>query len=104
MSVREYRSGKSKFVRILQPGSMFGEVALLYNCKRTATVRSINYSIASRLSRANFDFVCSEFPEVVDKLKREFQSYNDPWRVFLRSVLRSVAYFTTMPVSFLNDV
>ena len=30
-------------VDILSAGSMFGEIALISNCKRTATVRTLNY-------------------------------------------------------------
>ena len=29
-----------KFLRIQHPGSIFGELAILYNCKRTATIKA----------------------------------------------------------------
>lgn len=42
---------KEKTVRILKPGHLFGEVALLYNCKRTATVISKNYCTMAKLNK-----------------------------------------------------
>lgn len=104
MSVKDYKGGLSKFVRILRPGCMFGEVALLCNCKRTASVKSINYSIIARLPHNEFEFFCQEFPEVVDKLKREIFYYNDPWRNFIKSVLRGVSYFRSLSHVILNDM
>ncbi len=69
VSVRGFRRGRSRYVRVLRPGALFGEVAMLYNCKRTANVRSINFSIVARLDRENFEFLTTEFPDVVKKLK-----------------------------------
>ena len=91
-------------MRTLRPSSIFGEVGLLYNCKRTASVNSINYSIVARLGRANFDFICSEFPELIDKLKSQFNQYNDPWRNFLKNVLKAVPYFQNLPAYLLNEI
>lgn len=93
VSVRDYRNGKAKFVRTLGSSALFGEVALLFNCKRTATVNSINYSIVAKLQRSKFEFICTEFPELIEKLKREFNNYNDPWRYFMKTILKSVSYF-----------
>ena len=56
-SVKDFRKGKPKYVRVLKPGALFGEVAMLYNCKRTANVKSINYSIVARLDKSNFEFI-----------------------------------------------
>ncbi len=104
VNVKDYKGGASKFVRILRPSSMFGEVALLCNCKRTASVKSMNYSIIARLPQNHFQFFCNEFPEIVDKLKREISLYNDPWRVFIKSVLRGVSYFEGLSSLILNDI
>ena len=31
-------------VALLEPGDMFGEIAVISNCKRTASVRCLNYN------------------------------------------------------------
>jgi CRP-like cAMP-binding protein len=40
----------SKRVRTLYPGDHFGEVSLIYNCRRTATVTASNYCTLAQLS------------------------------------------------------
>ena len=34
-------SREGKFLSIMPPGKVFGELAILYNCKRTATIKVI---------------------------------------------------------------
>ena len=51
-----------KFVQYLLPGNYFGEVALLFNCLRTATVRANNYCTIAELSKENFDEMIMLFP------------------------------------------
>ena len=43
VNVRD-NSGKEQFVRRLDEGDHFGEVSIIYNCQRTATVISMNYN------------------------------------------------------------
>jgi hypothetical protein len=35
-------SREGKFLSVLPPGKVFGELAILYNCKRTATIKGKN--------------------------------------------------------------
>lgn len=44
------RAGRSIVLATLEPGSCFGEVALIGICPRTATVRAVAHSAALRLS------------------------------------------------------
>ena len=43
-SVEVSKSGK--FLSKMGPGKVFGELAILYNCTRTATVKGLNQNIA----------------------------------------------------------
>ena len=52
--------------RILRPGDYFGEIAMVYGCKRQATVVSRKYSTLALLTRAKFKEIATEFPELVD--------------------------------------
>ena len=40
---KEFEGKESAYVGKIEAGEVFGEVALLYQCKRTATVISNNY-------------------------------------------------------------
>ena len=41
--------GSDREIRKLYPGDHFGEIGLIYNCKRTATVIATNYSTMAAL-------------------------------------------------------
>ena len=40
-----------RFVKELKIGSMFGEISLVYDCKRTASILSKNYCTCSNLEK-----------------------------------------------------
>ena len=65
------------FQHLLKPGCHFGEVALLYNTLRTATVRAKNYITVAALDRPNFDELIMNFPETVPKFKEVMNCYDD---------------------------
>lgn len=48
---------------------MFGEIALIYGCKRTATVLSKNFSTCSGLNKEDFDEIIRFFPNIASKIK-----------------------------------
>ena len=59
---------KSKEVRKLLPGEIFGEVAFLYNEKRTATVTSNNYCTLGKIPKSDVDELLEMFPFVKTEL------------------------------------
>lgn len=40
----------------------------------------------------------------MNKLKREISFYNDPWKLFIKSVLKGVSYFQYLSALILNDM
>ena len=50
----ETEDNQPELVSYLIDGDMFGEISLLYNCKRTATVRSENYGNLALLKQSDF--------------------------------------------------
>jgi CRP-like cAMP-binding protein len=48
--------------RLLLPGDYFGEISLIYNCRRTANVISSKYSTLSKLTRSSYNNITTEFP------------------------------------------
>jgi CRP-like cAMP-binding protein len=48
--VMKDKQGKDHDIRILKEGAHFGEIAMIYKTKRTASVISLNYSTFARLS------------------------------------------------------
>ena len=55
---------------ILKQGDLFGEVSLLLNCNRTATVKTNMYSLIASLKKNDFDTVCRLFYGFYSMLKK----------------------------------
>mmetsp|Transcript_93061 Transcript_93061/g.128243 ORF Transcript_93061/g.128243 Transcript_93061/m.128243 type:complete len:85 (+) Transcript_93061:1862-2116(+) len=52
----EVTEGKKldKNTKLLRPGDYFGEISLIYGCKRTAKVSATKYSTLAKLPRSSF--------------------------------------------------
>lgn len=82
---------------IISAGTMFGEIALVSNCPRTATVRSLNYDTCATINENTFKDMCRMFPDVVTKFKERRSEYKDKWKKFLRKLIRNTDYFKDLP-------
>jgi len=51
-------------VRNLEAGDYFGEIALMYNIKRTATINCMNYCTFASLNLDQFKEMCRTFPDI----------------------------------------
>ncbi|XP_031728956.1 cGMP-dependent protein kinase 2 isoform X2 [Anarrhichthys ocellatus] len=65
-----------KLLGEMRPGTAFGELAILYNCKRTATVKSVSQSHIWALDRKAFQTI----------MMRTTQARHEEYFSFLRSV------------------
>jgi len=70
-------------VRLLTEGDYFGEIAMIYKCKRTATVVSRNYNTMARITYDRYREVTNEYPEFQRLLKDHLYKYNDKKKEFL---------------------
>ncbi len=50
--------------KILRIGAYFGEIALIYGCRRTCTVISRKYSTLAKLPFHDFREILTELPEL----------------------------------------
>ena len=93
---------KSKEVRKLLPGEIFGEVAFLYNEKRTAMVTSNNYCTLGKIAKDDVYELFEMFPFVkADLLKRTCQ-YDDDVKMFLECALKAIPYLRDVPEETIN--
>ena len=60
---------KEQQVRILKEGDHFGEIALIYKCRRSGHVVSQNYNTMAILDEERFKSLVSEYPEYLRFLK-----------------------------------
>jgi CRP-like cAMP-binding protein len=81
-----YSGGKSQPMvetKYLYDGDHFGEIGLIYNTKRTASVISKNYGSLARLSRSGFNDIQKYFPRLTTAFKEYCFKYKDEVSTFL---------------------
>jgi CRP-like cAMP-binding protein len=66
--LRERSGGAPKLVSTLMPGDFFGETALLYGRRRSATVETEGETELLRLGKAAFDRLIHKFPQIKPNL------------------------------------
>lgn len=59
-----------KVYSLLVAGSFFGEIALLYNSRRTASVKTLTYCELFVLYKEDFDKVLENYPQFSEKVKK----------------------------------
>jgi voltage-gated potassium channel Kch len=65
----EVISAREGRINALGDGSYFGEIALLENVPRTATVRALDYCDVYSLSRSAFEAVIGHHPDVLEQIR-----------------------------------
>jgi len=96
---REHKMGQ------LNEGDHFGEIALIYKCKRSATVISSNYNTFARIARSRFREVISEFPEYTICLKSNLiKNYRDKKIEFVLRMIKRVEYLAKHEDEVLYDL
>lgn len=60
---------KEIFVREIEAGNIFGEVALINGLRRTASVRSKVHCTVGAITEENFGELIRYFPEVKNRMK-----------------------------------
>jgi CRP-like cAMP-binding protein len=70
----EVRRGDELF-RTLGPGDFFGELALISEERRTASVTATEASTLIVMTRQAFDTIERELPEVAERLRERFTQY-----------------------------
>ena len=78
---------------MLKPGQHFGEIALLTNSKRTATIQTKNYSTIGMVSQDNFNELLHIFPDIKKKLNDSLVHYQDKYKQWLKSQILKISYF-----------
>ena len=53
------------------PGTFFGEIGLLYEQKRTASIRAVSELLVFKLTKLDLESVLREYPEINEKIKEE---------------------------------
>ena len=85
-------------MKCLVQGDHFGEISLLYDCPRTATINSRNYNTIAVLSAGNFNELKYDFPLYQKYLKKHSYTYKYSEKSFLKNIISRVEYLQNLTV------
>ena len=77
----------------LEEGEYFGEIGMLTNLKRTATIVANEHTTLSGVSREVFNQCAEHFPTIYHGFKDRLTGYNDFNMEFRSRMVRNVPYF-----------
>ena len=87
VNVRDEKKNEHVAFRILKEGDHFGEISMIYKCRRSATVVSRNYNTMAKLSEESYRSLIAEYPEYQKFLKHHLQGYRDKKKIFLKQMV-----------------
>ena len=85
-----------EWTAFLKSGSHFGEIALVYNIPRTASVMALNHWTLAKLNKAHFDELIVNFPSILSRLKIGTLNYRDKIKLFIQEMLKKIKYFSNL--------
>jgi len=89
-------------VKQLHPGAFVGEVALLFGCKRTATIKCLNYSTCAYLKKESFLEILGKSEQ--QQFREAAVKYNDNWSRLQRDLLRTHFAFNDLSAKTLQMI
>lgn len=75
--LRDPKSGERRKVAVLEDGDHFGEIALLHDVPRTASIAAVTACVCLSLSGEDFRPFISRHPEIRDRLERTIRVRNE---------------------------
>lgn len=89
---------------MLVEGSYFGEISLIFGCKRTASVISNSYCTLAFISRKKLYQLQSVFEMLISTMKRNVVLYQDELKLFIESEMEKIPYFSIMGVKTKQEI
>lgn len=68
-AVTAIKNEKVKHLKSLLKGDYFGEMALINNDKRSATVTAVEQALVYKMFKADFDLLAEKYPDIVNEIK-----------------------------------
>ena len=86
-----------KPLKMLSDGDYFGEIAFMFNCRRTATIKAKQYATVGRLNHVVMTELIRDHPDFSNFIKNDIvKVYDDDLKLFLVAALRRVDYLANV--------
>ena len=97
--------GRENKVNTLNAGDHFGEINIIYNCARSASVESMNYNTFSFIHKTLYMRLIQDYPEWEVCLKKHVISHYWDFRTKnIAEMIKRVEYFDLVPQDILYDL
>ena len=101
---KEEDQEQERRINTLIESEHFGEISLLYECKRTCSVISSNYCTLAAMSRQNFMEIHKQFDTIVAKFKQQILFYEDEVKIFIEREMNKIQYFNFLSQATKQDL
>lgn len=88
------KQGKDYKLRSLAPGAHFGEIAMIFQNKRTATVISGNYSTFAKLTQEKYKELTQFIPELSSAIQKYINNYDDPVKRHIVKMIKRIEFLS----------
>ena len=78
------------FIRTV--GSLVGEIGIELECSRSANVVSMDYTILSRVSAANYKICCKNDVKLRRSVRKHISCYDDNRSTMLKEIIRDTFF------------
>ena len=92
----ENNDEKPKPVQNLIDGDHFGEIGMLFDCKRTATVKSEQYGRLALLKKNDFIDLSKSFDTFSNLFRKQIFKYQDELTIWLMIEMEKIPYFKNL--------
>lgn len=89
---------------LLVKGDHFGEIGLLYDCQRTCSVQSIDYTILARLTKPRLRMLLSDFPLLKEELLKHVYSYKDDFKDMMLTLCRKIPFLNNLTIAQFHQI
>ena len=91
--------------RGLRSGDFFGEVSIIFGCRRTATVKAKQYCECAYIENKEFmQIMATHLNFKVFLIKNIMRTYDDELRIFLVGCLRQITYLADITEDILTHI
>ncbi|CDW82933.1 cyclic nucleotide-binding protein [Stylonychia lemnae] len=90
--------------RILKEGQFFGEVALLTKLKRTASLKSSEFTNCAYMNKDDLKTMEHYYPHIVQQFKDKIREYSDPKMHFRRLMIKNLHFLRNMSDEIVNEI
>lgn len=85
-------------------GDHFGEIGMIFDAKRTATVRSENYGTLAMLKKSHYTELTKTFEDFASEWRKQMLMYQDDLTLWLWLEMEKINYFRRLQLTTKQDI